>query len=213
MTRADVVSTAVDSDRQSVLTHAAKNGHEGLVKVLLARRDTQSLQMVPDCRKYLPISHACRAGHEIVVKLLLEDIKWEDLHEDVTQWSTVGLARIAYESGHMGILEMLLDTGRFRISKYMAYPDTDPGLLFWAVENGKVGTVEMLLSEIRPNAARGLDGMTPLMMVVERQRVDLVRLLVANGAEVDAVDKQGRTAFMMAEKAGISEAILLLLRC
>jgi len=214
MTRADVVSMAVDSDGQSVLTHAAKNGHEALVKVLLARRDTQSLQTVPDCSKYLPISHACRAGHESVVKLLLEDIKWEDLDGDVTRWCTVGLARIAYTSGHMGVLEMLLDTGRFSISKYIAYPDTGPNLLFWAVENGKVGTVEMLLSgEFSINAARRLDGMTPLMMVVKRRRVDFVRLLVANGAKVDAVDKQGRTAFMMAEEAGMSESILQLLRC
>ncbi len=54
-------------------------------------------------------------------------------------------------------------------------------------------------------------GMTPLMYAARYNRVDIVELLVKNGAKINAKNKKGLTAIKYAEQSGADEAKALLL--
>ena len=53
-------------------------------------------------------------------------------------------------------------------------------------------------------------GMTPLMYAARYNRVDIIKLLVENGAKLNAKDKKGFNAIKYAEQAGAKEAKMLL---
>ena len=54
-------------------------------------------------------------------------------------------------------------------------------------------------------------GMTPLMYAARYDRVEIIKLLVANGAEINVKDKKGFTALKYAELSGADNAKALLL--
>ena len=84
------------------LAWAARNGHEGVVKILLGRGEIN-----PDKEdKYLqtPLSHAARNGHEGVVKILLE---WEEVNPDwLDRFGRTPLSD-AVEKGHERVVALL----------------------------------------------------------------------------------------------------------
>ncbi|GAA4270719.1 ankyrin repeat domain-containing protein [Aquimarina gracilis] len=53
-------------------------------------------------------------------------------------------------------------------------------------------------------------GMTPLMYAARYNRVEIIKLLIANGAKVKTRDNQGFTALKYAELSGANEAMKLL---
>ena len=62
---------ATDYHGNTALTWAAKQGHEGVVRLLLERRDVNA--NIPDTKDgRTPLSWAAENGHEGVVKMLLE---------------------------------------------------------------------------------------------------------------------------------------------
>jgi len=74
--------------------------------------------------------------------------------------------------------------------------------LHWAVKAGLVHSLTVLVkSGADVNAARANDGLTPLMMAVERDLTAVAALLSA-GADVDAIDYARYTALCHAVKAG-----------
>ena len=70
--------------------------------------------------------------------------------------------------------------------------------------------VGLLLSEGAPPTYRSEDGRTPLMIAVQRQNLDVVRLLLAYGARVNDMDDMGKTA---ADLAASPEIQALLQHC
>ena len=59
----------VDSAGHVPLALAARNGHEGVVRILLGWEEVMLDK--PDKYNLTPLSHAARCGHEGVVKILL----------------------------------------------------------------------------------------------------------------------------------------------
>ena len=51
-----------DNDNKTPLSHAASNGHEGVVKILLSCEEVNPDK--PDNRGKTPLSHAASNGHE-----------------------------------------------------------------------------------------------------------------------------------------------------
>lgn len=81
--------------------------------------------------------------------------------------------------------------------------------LHWAL------TVEAMQTLLKLGAdpdARSAEGATPMMKVVEADRLELFQLLLAAGANVDARDDQGITALHLAAEAGHIRMVEALLR-
>lgn len=58
---------------------------------------------------------------------------------------------------------------------------------------------------------RGQDGITPLMVSAGNNHVDLIELLISNGADINLTDKVGKNALQHAFEAGSNKAFMLLL--
>ncbi|XP_041729836.2 KN motif and ankyrin repeat domain-containing protein 1a isoform X2 [Coregonus clupeaformis] len=81
-----------------------------------------------------------------------------------------------------------------------------------AVEDPKDMTiVEYLFSKGDVNAKASQAGQTGLMLAVSHGRMDMVRALLAQGAEVNVQDDEGSTALMCASEHGHAEIVRLLL--
>lgn len=85
--------------------------------------------------------------------------------------------------------------------------------LYRAAGTGTLGEIKKLLAAgANPNAPsfRG-DGYTPLIEAAFRGRVDVVRLLIARKADVNARSRAGWTALMSAAWEGHTQVVKLLL--
>ncbi|XP_031685382.1 KN motif and ankyrin repeat domain-containing protein 1a isoform X1 [Oncorhynchus kisutch] len=81
-----------------------------------------------------------------------------------------------------------------------------------AVEAPKdMAIVEYLFSKGDVNAKASQAGQTGLMLAVSHGRMDMVRALLAQGAEVNIQDDEGSTALMCASEHGHAEIVKLLL--
>ena len=68
----------------------------------------------------------------------------------------------------------------------------------------------MLLEKGADPRARKSDGTTPLHLAASREEVEVGRILLAHGADVEAKDDYGRTAFDVASERGCDEIMKLL---
>ncbi|PHH89948.1 hypothetical protein CDD83_4895 [Cordyceps sp. RAO-2017] len=119
------------------------------------------------------------------------------------------------------ILSTLLDAGFYQdqAATCRVYPeveeDEEVTLLLWAIAQPqkRVSTaVIALLVERGANVKTeaSLSRTTPLMLAVQTRRPDLVKLLLLDGADVDAIDYRGRTALSMATEIGGDIAVQMM---
>jgi hypothetical protein len=97
--RDDVKADFHHEDRQTPLSWAAAEGHEGVVRLLLQRNDVETNSR--DYGKRTPLSWAAKEGHEEVVRLLLkrDDVEvncQDEGHRTPLAW--------AAEKGHEGVV-------------------------------------------------------------------------------------------------------------
>jgi len=62
--------------------------------------------------------------------------------------------------------------------------------------------VSLLLAYRSLNVADDVTGVTPLQVAVETGNIDCIREMILCGAQVDAVDRTGRTVFHYAARSG-----------
>ena len=120
---------SLDKYGQTPLSWAANNGYEGMVKLLLWRKDVN-----PDSSTMLgrtPLSLAAENGYEGITKLLLER---EDVNPNIpdTVYGGTPLSW-AVENGHEGIMKLLL--GR-KVVNPGSSSSSNQTLLSWAARNG-----------------------------------------------------------------------------
>jgi ankyrin repeat protein len=86
-------------------------------------------------------------------------------------------------------------------------------LLHWAVASkDPTSMVDLLLKRKANVDIQSFDELaTPLMNATERKKIDVMRLLLEKGADVNAVDKRGFTSLHRACEMGNVEAVKLLL--
>ena len=194
-----------DSYGRTSLSWAARNGHEAVVRLLLAQDGVS-----PDSKdKYgqTPLLWAARNGHEAVVELLLAqegvDLNSSDSYDQTPlSW--------AAENGHETVVRLLL-----------AQDGVDPNSkdndgqtpLLWAAENGHETVVRLLLSQdgVNPDS-KDKYGQTPLLWAAANGREAVVRLLLAqDGVDIDSKDNDDRTPLLWAAANGHEAVVRLLL--
>jgi ankyrin repeat protein len=184
------------------LMAAAGNGHVDLVGVLLERGADPRRRMDRGARA---LDWAADEGHEAVVELLLT-------HDpgllDLPGFGGCTALMAAAARGHVELSRMLLARG------------ADPALreaegtraLDWAAQNGHLDVVECLLAH-RPELLDmpGLDERTALMAAAARGHVELLRRLLARGADPSLRKKEGTRALDWAAQEGHQEVVSVLL--
>ena len=188
---------------------AARNGHEGVVKILLEQREISPDKPNNDGRT--PLLYAACGGHEGVVKILLgrEEVDpdgpdiWDQTplsnaarngHEGVVK-ILLGREEVnpdrpdicgqtplshATQCGHEGVVKILL--GREEVNPDR--PDNySQAALSYAAQNGHEGVVKMLLEreEVNPDK-RDIFGRTPLLYAVRYRHERVVALLQSRKA-------------------------------
>lgn len=115
--------------------------------------------------------------------------------------------RTRYESGGYAAMDSAIGHGRKDLVRFLLACGVDPNdpdrdnraALFAAVRSSnKPAAILLCDAGAQINAQGGSSGSTPLMRAAGQGDEEMVRVLLARGAEVNAVDKQGQTALYYA---------------
>ncbi|KAL8330732.1 hypothetical protein RB593_001618 [Gaeumannomyces tritici] len=213
--RADQIGTEIDiRDRKgrTPLSWAAQNGHEAVVKQLLATGKVDVDSKDSDGRT--PLSWAAgngdwdaENGHEAVVELLLAAGKVDVNSKDNNGQTPLSWAA---ENGREAVVEQLLATGEVDVDSKDRWGRTP---LSWAAQNGHEAVVELLLATGKVDVdSKDKDGRTPLSWAAQNGHEAVVELLLATGkVDVDSKDKDGRTPLSWAAGNGHEAVVKQLL--
>ncbi|KFY47129.1 hypothetical protein V494_00150 [Pseudogymnoascus sp. VKM F-4513 (FW-928)] len=193
-----------DSYSWTPLSWAARNGHEGVVQLLLGKG--AEMEAKDEMYGQAPLSLAAESGHEAVVQLLLgegAEVEAEDQMSGRTPLSW------AAESGHEAVVQLLLEEGAEVETKDEMWIRTP---LSWAAESGHDAVVQLLLEEgAEVETTDRMYGRTPLSWAADSGHEAVVQLLLEEGAEVDAKDKMYGTALSLAAESGHEAVVQQLL--
>ncbi|CAK9032968.1 Ankyrin-1 (ANK-1) (Ankyrin-R) (Erythrocyte ankyrin) [Durusdinium trenchii] len=177
-------------DETNPLYIACQNGHTSLVPHLLGKGAEVNHR---NKNGATPLFIACQKGHTEIVGQLLE--KRADVEQALASNATP--LYIASSNGHSGIVEKLLEE-KADANKTPGH-ETTP--LSVSVQNRHPEVAELLLAKrVEVNKGAKKEGWTPLHFAIKGGDLDMVRLLVANGADPEQKDKSGRDSWKLAEE-------------
>ena len=184
------------------LMWAARNGHKGVVRILLGRDDV--IPDKPDVYGRSPLWQAGAARHEDLVEILLGR---HDVNPDKPDKGGVTpLSQAAY-CGHEEVVKMLLARDDVNPSNPNKSGNTP---LWWAACNGHEGVVKILLGQDGVNP--DIWGQTPLWLAPCNGDEEMVKMLLERGnVNADEADKDGKTPLIWAASKGHENVIKILL--
>lgn len=212
---ADVLQHLLSFDRSwigqqgdNLLLAAAKNGYDAVIGVLieagvsLGATDEQTGQGV--------LELVAMNGHIAAVRALLETVPWP---VDSMKLALHAAAR----SGHSAVAEVFLEyevnpAGRL-ILEAMPSSGKDAETAFHiAAQNGHVGVLELFEDYVQSvDSPRTTEELTALHVAAATGQVEVVRWLVDNGADVNAITLVGDTPLSFATSAGDVTIVRILL--
>jgi len=186
------------------LYYAAGNGHEGVVKILLAQDDVNPNK--PENRNgNTPFHCAAENGHQGVMKILLER---DDVNPDKTNWWSETPLYWAAGKGHEGVVKILL--GR---------RDVDPNIpnrwgeapLHFATKKGHEEIVKILLErDVNPDKPDHW-GQTPLYCAAINGHEGMVKMLLErDDVDPEKLDLWGQTPLQRATAYSHAKVVALL---
>jgi cytohesin len=192
---------AVDEEGLAPLHFAARAGHEAVAALLLAKGAD------PNARGRFtgtPLHEASEQGHRGTVELLLAhgglaNARSGGSHKPLTPWHA------ARHAGHAAIAELLREHGGHdRAAQAVS--------IHRAAEYGYLGRLKVLLKEDSTlvTSRDYLYRRTPLHWAANNGHKDAAELLLANGADLEACDKNGDTPLSRAEAMGHPDLVALL---
>ena len=194
-----------DISGRTPLSIAADQGHEEVVKLLLARNDVEVDSMDGD--SCTPLSNAADQGHEEVVKLLLTRNDVEAGLKDNA--GRTPLSKAAY-GGHEEVVKLLLTRDDVEADS----KDNDSWTpLSYAAYKGHEEVVKLLLTRDDVEAgSKDNAGCTPLSKAADQGHKEVVKLLLTrDDVEADSKDNDSWTPLSYAAHKGHEEVVKLLL--
>jgi len=221
---APVSSRCCDSrDRNTFrtpLSLAVENGQEEAVELLVEHgADVQGSDMTQSEHSFTPLCLAVDKGNRTMVELLLKcDARINETKSACDWGSGLAALHVAAYKGHSEIIEILLEHGAdISISCRRTLP-TRGGIVSTATTGVTAlhlatgGCAENLLRHGAKVFSRDSHGQFPLSGVVQLRDIESVKILVENGAPINAQDRNRDTAlhitcklFARDAKTGISE--------
>lgn len=191
---------AKDQKGQTALYHAAIQGHEEIVEVLLAKGAQANSS---DNQGRTPFVEAAKNGHLGVIQTLAQHMGLEGLNEKDRKGQTALFC--AARTGHEEVVAFLL-------SKRAHATDRDlevEAALTEATSNGHVGVLRVLMYHMGEQVlnTRHDVGRTLLHLGASCGREEVVRFLLVAGADPTIKDNKGRTPRRLAVKKGRWECV------
>ncbi|KAJ4022718.1 hypothetical protein NW766_001765 [Fusarium irregulare] len=180
-----------NSNNETALHVAAEAGLVEAARMLI---DAGASLTERDDDKRQPLHLACREGHTEMARLLLE--KGADI--EAVQYQQATALDDAAHWDHLEVVEMLLDWGAN--SQVVCHDDCS--LLHRATYQGHDKIVRALLQDSKANldAPEGVDGLTALHYAIWNENMEILSILLDNGARLDVQDKDGWTPLMTATR-------------
>jgi ankyrin repeat protein len=202
---------AKDSHGQTPFSYAAENGHEAVVRLLLATGGVEINSKAS--LNETPLYFAAGAGQEAIVRLLLG---LKDINPDARDAHGITVLALAANNGHAGIVKLLLDTGRVNPNSLNGKMGVVRTPLSYAAGHGHVEVVKVLLAKL---AQDGIDPdtpnderYTPLHVALRSGHEEVVKLLLAQEeVDVNRVTHHGRCTPLVTAAENGNEAIVKLL--
>jgi len=194
-----------DKGGQTPLSWAARNRHDGVVKLLLERGDVKPNR--PDRGGRTPLWWAASIGHDGAVKLLLDR---EDISPDIQDYHKRTPLEWSASCGHDRVVKLLLGREDVRPDRPNSSGETP---LLWAASNGHDGVVKLLLEREGINPDRpDRSGRTPLWWAATSGYDRVVELLLGRqDVSPDRPDNGRQTPFSRAARGGYHGVVKLLL--
>lgn len=151
-----------------------------------------------------PLMIVARNGRLDLVRFLIAQEARLDIYDDNGETAMFH----AVSSGNLELLGLMIS----KKGDINQKNETGEGLLEKAIIFDHIAIVEYLLSEVKDVNATNQFGMTPLMTAVSNSKnIEIVNMLLENGAEISLQDINGNTALHFAAESDNSEAVTLLL--
>ena len=187
------------------LVWAAKNGHEGVVKILLGRGDINPNKL--GCSDRTPLWCAASNGHEGVVKMILGRNNVNPNKPDNHRQTPL---QVAARNGHEEVVKILLGRDDVNPDEPDNHRQTPLQVAAW---NGHEGVVKMLLGrgDINPNRPGRCDR-TALWCASWNGHERVVKILLGrDDVSPDEPDNDGRSPLSCAACAGHERVVKILL--
>ena len=191
--------------KDTALSLACSSGRYEVVEILLARSANKEHRNVSD---YTPLSLAASGGYVSIIKLLLTH--GAEINSRTGSKLGISPLMLAAMNGHAQTVKLLLDMG----SDINAQIETNRNTaLTLACFQGRVDVVSLLLDRKANAEHRAKTGLTPLMEAASGGFVDVGRVLLDKGADVNAppVPSSRDTALTIAADKGHCKFVELLL--
>ena len=182
------------------LAMAVKEGRHEIIKQLLAHGSNPNQQVY---YSGIPLTIASSGGDEVALKILIEG------GADVNGMNIEGYSPllIASQASSVGVVKELLRSG--------AKPDYGGSVPCTPlVAASKLGYVSILEELIKAGADVNyvVQKVTALQVAATNGRLEAVEMLIENGAIVDFLNDEGRSALLFAVENGFIEVVELLLK-
>lgn len=181
---------------RNVLDIAAMNGHDSLVRNLF-KRGAQTQNNIASNPMQTALHLAATNGHAAAARALLESVAWP---VDSREFALCAAA----ESGHSAVAEVLLKYNTNPASRFILGPifsrDGPAETAFHkAAQSGHVRILELFKDYVQSvDSSTSTDESTALHVATAAGQVKVVRWLVNNGADVNAIDLVGNTPLLIA---------------
>jgi ankyrin repeat protein len=200
----------LSSELRTPLAWAADCGHEHLVKLLVAHGADAT---VADAQGELPLHRACLGGHLSCVSRLLE--RDEEAAEVASASGMLPLHCAALEQSS-AVVERLCGLKKLSPNRRDAEGFS---ALHYAASHGAAAVVRVLCGDPRVDVDKcdRDEGSTALMHAAREGHEEVVRVLLAGGASLEARNDYGFTAFDYAEAPNVidllSNCVELFMEC
>ncbi len=188
-------------DGSTLLHTMAWNGNKEIVGLLLENGADVNAK---HNKGHTPLHFAVRTGKKEVVELLLTNGALVNANDE---WGYTPL-HWANKKDYRDIAELLLINGENKNLLYQKQDSIANLHMADAIMKGDLGRVKNFIEEGANVNAQTIIGEPPLSLAAKRGHEDIVQFLIAKGADINAIGKDGQTALHEAKNRNVAELLI-----